>query len=138
MGKVIFDTDVFIEIFNNNQDVFSFINGSIFFENIATTVVNSSELIISANNRETQTKIEKALKDVKILNITTQASTTFYTLIQKYHLSHGLKIADCLITAVCLSYDLPLFTLNTKHFVYIPGLKLISHNIKPIKKGFWS
>lgn len=34
----------------------------LFFENIAITVVNSSELIISAANKETQTKIEKALR----------------------------------------------------------------------------
>ncbi len=117
MGKVIFDTDVFIEIFNNNQDVFSFINERIYFENIATILVNSSELLISATNRETQNKIEKSLKDVKILNITTQASTKFYALIQKYHLSHGLKIADCLVAAICLTSNLPLFTLNTKHFI---------------------
>lgn len=59
MGKVILDTDVFIEIFNKNDQVFEFLNEIILFENIITTSITEAELIISANNKETQSKIEK-------------------------------------------------------------------------------
>ena len=52
MGKVVLDTDVFIEIFNQNNQIFEFINDIILFENIITTSITEAELIISANNKE--------------------------------------------------------------------------------------
>ena len=102
MEQVIFDTDVFIEIFNQNQQVFSFINENIQFENIATTAITECELILSANNKLTQQKIEKSLKDVKVYGINATATHCFTILIKKYHLSHSLKMADCLIAAICI------------------------------------
>ena len=133
MGKVILDTDVFIEIFNKNIKIFELINEVILFENIITTSITEAELIISANNKETQKKIEGYLSDIEIIPINRNANKIFSSLIKKYHLSHNIKIADCLIAAICLTYDFTLFTLNTKDFQFIPNLKLISHNIKPIK-----
>ena len=35
-----------------------------------------------------------------------------------------LHVADALIAATSLSYDLPLATLNTRHFERVPGLRL--------------
>ena len=35
-----------------------------------------------------------------------------------------LHVADALIAATALSYDLPLATLNTRHFERVPGLRL--------------
>lgn len=136
MEKVILDTDVFIEFFNKNESLFAFINEHILFENIGTTAITEAELIISATNKETQAKIEKYLIDVKILGITLNTTNIFTSLIKKYHLSHNIQIADCLIASICIANNLPLLTFNTKHFRYIPNLKLISHNIKPVKIPF--
>jgi tRNA(fMet)-specific endonuclease VapC len=136
MGKVIFDTDIFIEIFNKNEEVFNFINECIFFENIATTTITEAELILSAINKESQTKIEKYISDVPIIVITNNSSFIFSALIKKYHLSHNLKLADSLIASICIDNNLPLLTFNKKDFQFIPGLKLITHNLKPVKKPF--
>jgi len=46
-------------------------------------------------------------------------------LLQIYHLSHGLGIADALIAATSIEADIPLFTYNTKDFRFIKGLTLI-------------
>lgn len=136
MGKVVLDTDVFVEIFNQNNQIFEFISDIILFENIITTSITEAELIISANNKETQKKIEQYLSDVEIINLNRNADKVFSLLIKKYHLSHNIKIADCLIASICLTHDFTLFTLNTKDFQFLPNLKLISHNIKPIKIPF--
>jgi tRNA(fMet)-specific endonuclease VapC len=133
MEKVILDTDVFIEIFNRNEELFDFINEHIALENIVTTAITEAELILGATNKETQAKIEKYLKDVKIVGVTLNATNIFAGLIKQYHLSHHIQIADCLIASICLANNLPLLTFNTKHFKYIPNLRLIPHNIKPIK-----
>ena len=81
MGKVILDTDVFIEIFNQNNQIFEFINEIILFENIITTSITEAELIISANNKETQKKIEHYLADVEIIPLNRNANKIFSQLI---------------------------------------------------------
>ena len=60
-------------------------------------------------------------------------------LYEKYLLSHRPGIADMLIAATAVSYDIPLFTLNTAHFNFIHDLKLLKHSIKPLPqtKGSW-
>jgi hypothetical protein len=43
---------------------------------------------------------------------------------EKYTLSHGMSIYDSIIAAICLVYDLPLWTYNKKDFKYIEELEL--------------
>ncbi len=45
-------------------------------------------------------------------------------LFKTYHLSHGLRIPDCLIAATAIGTGLPLFTYNRKDFRFISGLTL--------------
>jgi hypothetical protein len=45
-------------------------------------------------------------------------------LLKNYLLSHNLQIADAIIAATSLVYDIPLFTHNKKDFRYIPNLNL--------------
>jgi len=115
------------------MEVFKFVNEIILFENIITTSISEEELIISANNKETQIKIERYLSDLEMIPVNRDANKIFSTLIKKYHLSHNIKIADAFIAAICLTFDFSLFTLNTKDFKFIPNLKLVSHSIKPLK-----
>lgn len=82
MEKVILNTDVFIEIFNRNEELFDFINEHIALENIVTTAIIEAELILGATNKETQAKIEKYLKDVKIVGVTLNATNIFAGLIK--------------------------------------------------------
>ena len=42
MGKIVLDTDIFIEIFNQNNLIFEFINDIILFENIITTFITEA------------------------------------------------------------------------------------------------
>ncbi len=50
-------------------------------------------------------------------------------------LSHDTDIADMIVAATCLYYQLPLATMNHKHYKHIPNLQLIKHNIKPLQGG---
>ena len=45
-------------------------------------------------------------------------------LIRQYSLSHGLRLADALIAATALVYELELLTVNQKDFRIIPELAL--------------
>ena len=52
------------------------------FENIVTTSITKAELIISANNKETQKKIEKYLVDISIMSFNRNADKIFSSLIK--------------------------------------------------------
>lgn len=40
--------------------------------------------------------------------------------------NEDIGIKDVLIAAICLEHDLPLFTLNERHFRRVPGLKVLT------------
>jgi predicted nucleic acid-binding protein len=67
---------------------------------------------------------KKIISWMPIVDITHFISATSRRLIENYSLSHNLDLPDALIAAICLKLKLPLYTLNTKHFKYIPELNL--------------
>jgi predicted nucleic acid-binding protein len=40
---------------------------------------------------------------------------------------HGLLIPDAIIAATAISFNLKLFTYNTKDFIFIPGIRLYEY-----------
>ena len=45
-------------------------------------------------------------------------------LMESFYHSHGLHLADALIAATALEYDLTLYTRNVRHFRMIPRLTI--------------
>ncbi len=43
-----------------------------------------------------------------------------------------ITVAETLVAATALHYNLPLLTINQKHFKHIPNLVLLKHNIIPL------
>jgi predicted nucleic acid-binding protein len=39
--------------------------------------------------------------------------------------SQDIGLADCLLTGICLNFDLPFATRNRKHFDRVDGLRLL-------------
>ena len=61
----------------------------------------------------------------KTLNsLTSEISSKGVELIEKYALSHGLRIPNALIAATCICNDVELVTRNLRHYQYISGLKI--------------
>lgn len=61
-----------------------------------------------------------------ILSISRAVEELATELLYKYRLTNGLNTIDSFLAATGLIYDIPLVTRNTKHFKFIPGLKLIN------------
>lgn len=85
------------------------------------------ELFSGANNSQKQKEIREILKQCNSLPFTSdvaqQAGFLFQTLRQSNQL---VEIRDILIAATAVTNNLPLMTLNKKHFQRIHGLRLIS------------
>ena len=69
--------------------------------------------------------IENQLAKYTTIPLNIDISEIFFDLFKTFTLSHRPGIADTLIAATALYYNLPLYTLNKKHFQFIPGIVLL-------------
>ncbi len=97
----------------NQQNVTLFINPII-----------ELEILQGARDKREMQIIEEKLEMFWKLEIPTDNFQLARTLIKHYSLSHGLRLADALIAANALIYNLELFTYNIKDFKFIASLTL--------------
>jgi len=120
---ILCDTDVIIEFYRNNPDIISELK-KIGQENIAVSTITAGELIYGALNKKELNQIRRDLKNLVLLDIDKNTCEVFLSIMSKYVLSHRLALPDGFIAATAISHDIELFTLNTKDYKFIGGLKL--------------
>ncbi len=82
------------------------------------------ELLQGARNKAELQQLEKKLQMFRLLDMPQENFQLARELIKLYALSHGLRLADALIAASAMIYDLRLWTVNVNDFKYISGLVL--------------
>ena len=126
--KVICDTDVMIDYWDrlNPRHVAtkSELEISIGLDNVVLSAVTKMELIVGATNKADMQKIVKQLTRFNVALINDDITLKSLSLLETYHLSHGLSLPDGIIAATTLVTDLTLFTYNVKHYKFISRLKL--------------
>ena len=132
---VIVDADILIEVLRKNPVAVSFLKNDIGAFNIVLSAVTVAEIQQGATNKENLQQINRFLKQYIVLPIEYHISNIFSNLIQKYVLSHDTDIGDTFVAATSLYYQLPLLTINHKHYKHIPNLQLIKHEIRPLRGG---
>ncbi len=118
---VLLDTNILIELFKGNQKILEEII-RIDLKNTCISKITVLELYIGVLNKKEQQKIKKFLSNFSQISIDNQIIDKTIELVFQYRLSHGLFINDAILAATCLEYKIPLYTLNTKDFKYIPDL----------------
>ena len=120
---VIFDTNILIELYRGNlavkEDV-ERMNASVFYVSSITV----AEFMVGAKDKVDFKRIENQLSKYTPIPINTAITEIFIDLFRTFTLSRKPGIADTLIAATALYYHLPLYTLNRKHFHFIPGIEL--------------
>lgn len=127
--KVICDTDVLIEFFDEKKDRHSQTTASINeigIDNILISAISKMELIKGTLHKEHSQQIAKKLKRLDTILLSPEVTVRTIELLNTYHLSHGLAIPDALIAATSLETGLKLFTYNVRDFKFIKGLNLYS------------
>ncbi|MEI6752918.1 MAG: type II toxin-antitoxin system VapC family toxin [Paludibacter sp.] len=120
---ILIDTNILIEIYRNNTTIVDAVK-KIGQDNISVSDITCAELYYGARNKKELQTIAKDLKKLDILAIQTEISCKAVALVEKYALSYKLAIPDALIAATAIYHNLALYTLNTKDFVFIEGIKL--------------
>ena len=120
---ILTDTNVLIELYKGNQAVIYTLQ-RMAPVNIAVSVITKAELFYGARDKQELLKIERQLTACRCYGLNETISGLFIELMSQYSLSHKVSIPDMLIAATAVTYELELYTLNTKDFKFIPGLKL--------------
>ncbi len=119
--KVLVDTDIIIKSYRGNSTIYKELLA--IKEKFAVSVVTAFELLNGANNIKQLASTRKELKAYTILHFDTEISVLALQLFSKYSITRKLQIADLLIAATALHFNLELYTDNKKHYDFIEGLK---------------
>lgn len=120
---VIVDTNIVIELFKGNKKIRTLCE-KIGENRLYISAITVGEFYFGALNKKEVPLIKKHLEKFPWISINEDISRIFTDLMIRYSLSHRPYIGDMLIAATALYFDIPVFTLNTKDFRYIKGLKL--------------
>jgi predicted nucleic acid-binding protein len=127
--QIVCDTDVMIDYWNTNSKRHSFtkqkLDEEIGLDNIIISAITKMELLMGAANKSEEIKIKKKLNRFNTALINNDITLEGIELFERYRLSHGLRIPDCLIAATAKILDVELYTYNLKDFQYITKLKLL-------------
>ena len=117
------DTNIFIEIFRDNPVICDEIE-KIGQNNIVVSDIILGELFYGAINKAELKMMRNDLSQISVLHINEEISKMAADMVEQYCLSHKLDIDDAIIAATAIYYNIELFTLNTKDFKFINGIKL--------------
>lgn len=121
MDVVFVDSCIVIDFIKGIEDIKNQLS------QIQTPCINfivEMELLQGAKDRRELKKILKELNSFNRLYFHNEIARLSTQLLKDYGLSHNLQIADAIIAATCLVYNIPLFTHNIRDFKFIPNLEL--------------
>ena len=124
MEKIIFDTNVLIDISRGNTDVINKVK-KLSPSSLYISAITAGEFLNGARDKDELKLIQHHLEQYTILHLNREISGIFIELMNKYTLSHKPFVPDLLIAATCIQSNLPLYTTNIKDFRFIPGLRIL-------------
>ena len=124
--RMVIDTTIFVEHLRKknklNSELAKLPNNSILFVSSVTVF----ELLTGATDSEKKFDVEEVLSDVFIIEFdrsVAERAAKIYRNLKGKNLM--IEFRDIFIAATALTHNLPIKTLNTKHFNRIDGLELL-------------
>jgi len=125
MDEHLLDTNILSKIFYGNADVKNFVDNLV----VGVETIVYIECIQGSISNSDKRRIKRSLQGLEFYPLTNEIAQKAIELIDNYSNSHGLLLADAIIAATALEYDLTLITYNTKHFQFIKSLKLLKPTV---------
>ena len=123
------DSDILIDVLRKESLAVKMLGALLIEGPVAVSVVSRMETIRGCLNREMQQQAERLLKQLELVGLDAQIATRADQLVTQYFLSHRLAVADALIAATAIVYELPLLSKNQKDFRFLKeaGLQLLPY-----------
>jgi hypothetical protein len=119
------DTDILIDFFRKYQPAIDFLNElSYKKEKVFISSITQMELFVGCKNKGEMKKVTEFLNQYQVIHFSERISAKAIELIKEYNLSHGLLIADAIISATVISFDGELFSKNIGDYQFIKELKV--------------
>lgn len=125
MDEYLLDTNILSKIFYGNVDVKNFVDSL----SVGIETIVYIECIQGSISNSDKRRIQRSLEKLKFYSLTKEIGEKAIKLIDTYSNSHGLLLADAIIAATALEYDLTLITYNTNDFQFIKGLKILKPSV---------
>ncbi|MCB9052209.1 MAG: type II toxin-antitoxin system VapC family toxin [Lewinellaceae bacterium] len=120
---ILCDTNIFIHAFNGNVQTIEELN-QIGHENIALSTITVMELFQGMGNKRELEIMKKKIRYYDFIEIDIPVSKLALELVERFNLSHGLKIPDAIIAATAVVHQIELHTYNVKDFRFVPDIRL--------------
>ena len=125
--EIIIDTNVFIEHQRKQNKKNSKLTQLVENYNIATTVITVYELFAGAVTQRHEEDIRNLLFGVRILRLDREsAEVAAKERLRLLKQNKQFEIRDILIAGIVIKHQLPLATLNVKHFADFIDIELVS------------
>lgn len=118
------DSDVVIDIARGFPPAMEWLLTVDASEELAISGFTAMEILQGNRNAGEQRRSTRTLSRFTILWLTPIESEGALAIFTKYRLSHGAGILDTIIGYTAITHNLPLMTFNTKHFGYLPGIRV--------------
>jgi len=122
------DTDVLIDAGRGVSEAIACLQDLERRSSLATSAITQMELFVGCRNKTELRDVENFLRRFQLIRLTEQVSDVAVDLLRQYRLSHGLLIADALIAATALVFDVPFVSKNQRDYRFITGLNLLTYH----------
>ena len=98
-------------------------------ENLTISIVSLYELYQGARNKKELEIIRSMLREWEFEMVAVNEEQSYQTLfiMEKYAMSHGLKMADAMIASCGIFRGIPVLTGNHSDYKFIAGLSVIQY-----------
>jgi len=124
----IVDSSVIIRLFRKDLVVQQWLESQ--KGNIGVTPITWLEIMRGAHSKSAQATSLALLASFDMVYLTISDQIWAMEQMQKYRLSRGIEMNDCLIASVCARLQIPLYTHNVKDMQKVLPMSLV---IQPIK-----
>ncbi len=108
------DTDILIDFLRGCRDAEAFLTKQV--DDVSISAVTVAELYQGVREGEERAKLATTLSAFTILPMTEEIAEMAGLFRRDYRPKSGCGLADCMIAASASMHDLPLATLNKRHF----------------------
>ena len=121
-SHLIFDTNVIIDSIRGKKDAIRSIED---VGLLVLSVMSVLELLDGCRNLKEIALVDDFINRCRVIKLNEKICDLGVEIFKEGKLKKGIGIGDSLIAATALTHDLTLVTLNTKHFKFIEGLRVI-------------
>ena len=125
MAELFIDSSVIIDATNDHLDALEYVNDLLGAGKSGIHAATFAEVIVGTRDARELFRLRRFLRPFEITNPAPEDWARALEFLGRLHLSHDVDLPDCLIASTALRLNVPVSTVNDRHFRLFKGLKVI-------------